>query len=192
MAIAPEGERILVHTSNFRKVKRVDDVINMFRIVQNAMPSRLLLVGDGPERQNIEKMCRDCGVCDKVTFLGKQDAVEEILSVADLFIMPSETESFGLAALEAMACEVPVISTNTGGLPELIQDGISGFTSAVGDIKDMAKNALYILENEERLHQFRKAAYQRAGEFDIQVIVPLYEKYYLEVLRKEGTKEVIS
>lgn len=189
LAIAPEGEKILVHTSNFRKVKRVDDVINMFRIVQNYMPARLLLVGDGPERQNIEKMCRDCGVCDKVTFLGKQDAVEEILSVADLFIMPSETESFGLAALEAMACEVPVISTNTGGLPELVQNGVSGFTSAVGDVEDMAKNALYILENEARHQQFRAAAFKRAEAFDIQFIVPHYEKYYRQVLNKEVLNE---
>jgi N-acetyl-alpha-D-glucosaminyl L-malate synthase BshA len=185
VAIAPEGERILVHTSNFRRVKRVEDVIHTFRIVQEKIGAKLLLVGDGPERQNIEKMCRDCGVCDKVTFLGKQDAVEEILSVADLFIMPSETESFGLAALEAMACEVPVISTNTGGLPELVEHGLSGFTANVGDVKQMAEYALQIISSDERLSEFRKAAYRRASDFDISVIVPLYEQFYNKILEQQ-------
>lgn len=182
MAIAPEGEKIIVHTSNFRKVKRVEDVVSAFNIISRTIPSRLLLVGDGPERQHIEKMCRDCSVCDKVTFLGKQDAVEEILSVADLFMMPSETESFGLAALEAMACHVPVISTNTGGLPELVQHGVNGFTANVGDVESMAAFAIELLRDEERLQQFREAAYARAQEFDIRNIVPKYEAYYERVI----------
>lgn len=186
LAIAPEGEKIIVHTSNFRKVKRVEDVVSAFNVISKAIPARLLLVGDGPERQHIEKMCRDCSVCDKVTFLGKQDAVEEILSVADLFMMPSETESFGLAALEAMACHVPVISTNTGGLPELVQHGINGFTANVGDVETMARYAIELLSDDLRLEQFRESAYARAQEFDIRNVVPQYEAYYEKVIAASG------
>lgn len=176
-AICPNGEKLLVHTSNFRKVKRIEDVIGMFSLLQKEVPAKLLLVGDGPERQKMENMCREYHLCDEIRFLGKLDAVEELLSVCDLFVMPSEKESFGLAALEAMACEVPVISSNTGGLPELVQQGKSGFMSPVGDVQDMAKNALYMLDP-ERLPLFKAAALARAKEFDIHEILPKYEAYY--------------
>ncbi len=153
--IAPNGEKILVHTSNFRKVKRVPDVVEVYKKIKAEKDVKLILIGDGPERMHVEEQCRNCDVCQDVTFLGKQEAVEEILSIADLFIIPSETESFGLAALEAMACEVPVISTNTGGLPEVNIDGVTGFTSDVGDIDKMTQDAMHILKD-ENLDQFKK------------------------------------
>lgn len=181
-AIAPNNERIIVHTSNFRKVKRATDVIRIFQKVQEVIPSKLLMVGDGEDRVNCEQLCRQFKICDNVRFLGKQDAVEEILSIADLFMMPSHSESFGLAALEAMACKVPVISTNTGGLPELNVNGETGFLSDVGDVDSMAKNAIYILENPERLAQFKENALNRAKQFDLSNILPLYEQYYKEVM----------
>jgi N-acetyl-alpha-D-glucosaminyl L-malate synthase BshA len=183
-AIAPNNERILIHTSNFRKVKRTEDVIKMFQIVQDKIPSKLLMVGDGPERNAMEQLCRELRICENVRFLGKQDAIEEILSVSDLFIMPSESESFGLAALEAMACKVPVISTNAGGLPELNIDGYCGYMSNVGDVEDMAKNAIMILENEDTLSEFKEHAYLRAKDFDLEKILPMYTDYYTEVLQK--------
>jgi N-acetyl-alpha-D-glucosaminyl L-malate synthase BshA len=181
-AIAPQNEKILVHTSNFRKVKRTQDVVHIFQRILEKVPAKLLMVGDGPERVVCEQLCRDLKVCDHVRFLGKQDAVEEILSVADLFLMPSESESFGLAALEAMACKVPVISTNTGGLPELNIDGVTGFMNNVGDIDGMAKNAIYVLENDERLNIFKDNALKRAKEFDLDMILPLYIDFYKEVI----------
>lgn len=181
-AIAPGDERILVHTSNFRKVKRISDVINIFHLVQKKIPSKLLMVGDGPERVNAEQLCRDLGICQDVRFLGKQDAVEEILSVSDLFLMPSESESFGLAALEALACRVPIITTNAGGLPELNINGVTGFMNDIGDVEGMAKNALYVLEDCERLATFKNAALDRAKEFDLALILPQYEAYYEEVI----------
>ncbi len=180
-AICPNGEKLIVHTSNFRKVKRVDDALRVFQGIVNAMPAKMLLVGDGPERANMEMLCRELGTCDDTRFLGKQEAIEELLSVADLFIMPSEKESFGLAALEAMACEVPIISTNAGGLPELNINGKTGFMSDVGDIEDMTKNALYILQD-ENLPEFKQNALQRAKDFDITNILPQYEAVYNEVL----------
>ncbi len=183
-AIAPEGERILIHTSNFRKVKRTQDVIQIFHKILQKVPAKLLMVGDGPERVNCEQLCRDLKVCDHVRFLGKQDAIEEILSVSDLFIMPSEAESFGLAALEAMACKVPVISTNTGGLPELNIDGITGFMNNVGDVDNMAKNAVYILEDDARLSVFKDNALARAKEFDLSLILPMYVNFYKEVIEQ--------
>ncbi|TNE80742.1 MAG: N-acetyl-alpha-D-glucosaminyl L-malate synthase BshA [Bacteroidetes bacterium] len=183
-AIAPFGERILVHTSNFRKVKRVDDVVRVFKLVQDKIPAKLLLIGDGPERMNIEKLCRDLEICERVLFLGKQEMVEEILSVGDLFVMPSESESFGLAALEAMACQVPVISTNTGGIPELNVHGLTGFNSNVGDVEDMAANALRILEDDDRLAEFKANALLRAHEFEIENILPKYEAVYRSVLKE--------
>jgi len=185
-AIAPGDERVLVHTSNFRKVKRTMDVIHTFKKIKEKIPSKLLMVGDGPERANNEQLCRELDIWDDVRFLGKQDAVEEILSVSDLFLMPSESESFGLAALEAMACKVPVVATNVGGIPELIEDQISGFMSNVGDIEDMAKNALYILKDCDRLKSFKQAALARAKEFDLSLILPKYEAYYKEII--EATK----
>lgn len=146
------------------------------------------MVGDGPERRNAEELARQLDISHAVRFLGKQDAIEEILSVSDLFLMPSSSESFGLAALEAMACHVPVISTNTGGLPELNRHGVSGFLSDIGDVEDMAKNALYILEDCDRLLKFKEAAYKRAQEFDISKILPMYENYYEEVIRQSQNK----
>lgn len=183
-AIAPSGEKILVHTSNFRKVKRTEDVVKIFAEVVKRIPSKLLMVGDGEERSACEQLCRDLDVCDNVRFLGKQDAIEEILSVADLFIMPSQSESFGLAALEAMACKVPVISTNAGGLPELNVEGVTGYLRDIGDIDGMAERAIYILEDAERLAQFKDNALARAKEFDLAKILPLYENYYIEVVER--------
>jgi N-acetyl-alpha-D-glucosaminyl L-malate synthase BshA len=181
-AIAPQNEKLIVHTSNFRKVKRVDDVIKIFGKINSKIPSKLLLVGDGPERHNAEALCRELNLCESTLFLGKQNPVEEILSVCDLFLMPSETESFGLAALEAMACEVPVIASNAGGIPELVQNGISGFMANVGNVNEMAEKGIYILENEARLKQFKANALARALEFDINNIVPVYEKFYDQVI----------
>ena len=183
-AIAPNHERIIVHTSNFRKVKRVDDVVKIFHKIIQEVPSKLLMVGDGPERRNAEEQARELGITDCIRFLGKQDAIEEILSIADLFIMPSGSESFGLAALEAMACKVPVISSNTGGLPELNVQGFSGYLSDVGDVDDMAKNTIHILKDCEVLNQFKENALTRAKEFELSKIVPRYEKFYEEVIEK--------
>ncbi len=182
-AIAPNGEAILVHTSNFRKVKRVEDVVRIFQKVYEQVPSKLLLIGDGPERYNLEQLCRKIGLWHEIRFLGKQDAIEELLAVADLFLMPSESESFGLAALEAMACEVPVISSDVGGLPEVNIHGKTGFLSKVGDVEDMAKNAIQILKNPDLLKEFRVNALKQASRFDIKHILPEYEAYYEEVLK---------
>jgi N-acetyl-alpha-D-glucosaminyl L-malate synthase BshA len=180
-AIAPHGEKLLVHTSNFRKVKRIEDVIRVFSEVRKQIPSKLLLVGDGPERTAMENLSRQLDACDDVRFLGKLDAVEEVLSVCDLFLMPSEKESFGLAALEAMACEVPVISSDAGGIPELNVHGKTGFISKVGDVADMVKHALFILKD-ENLPVFKHNAIERAKEFDVTRILPMYENYYKKVL----------
>ncbi len=184
-AICPNGEALIVHTSNFRKVKRIPDVINVFYNIHKVVPSKLLMIGDGPERNEAEETCRELKICDDVRFLGKLEAVEEVLSVADLFLMPSEKESFGLAALEAMACEVPVISSNTGGIPELNVQGVTGFMSNVGDVEDMTKNALIILDK-NNLPTFKANALKRAQEFDITNILPQYEAYYEEVMAKSG------
>lgn len=183
-AIAPNGEKILIHTSNFRKVKRTEDVVKIFAMIRKKIPSKLLMVGDGGERSACEQLCRDLGVADDTRFLGKQDAIEEILSVSDLFLMPSQSESFGLAALEAMACKVPVISSNTGGLPELNIDGVTGFLNDVGDVKGMAEKSVYILEDDVRLATFKENALARAKEFELSKILPLYENYYIEVIER--------
>lgn len=180
-AICPNNEKLVVHTSNFRKVKRVEDALRIFKQISDKMPAKLLLVGDGPHRTNVEALSRELGVAENVRFLGKLDAVEEVLSVADLFLMPSEKESFGLAALEAMACEVPVISSNAGGIPELNIHGVTGFVSNIGDVDDMSKNALHIL-HDDNLETFKAAALARAKELDINKIVPQYEDYYREIL----------
>jgi N-acetyl-alpha-D-glucosaminyl L-malate synthase BshA len=187
-AIAPNDERILVHTSNFRKVKRTEDVIRIFAKVNAVIPSKLLMVGDGQERPECEQLCRDLNVGDNVRFLGKQDAVEEILSISDLFLMPSESESFGLAALEAMACKVPVLSSNVGGLPELNIEGQTGFLRDVGDIDGMAEKAIYILQDEARLQQFKENALARAKEFDLALILPQYENYYRQIIEESNAK----
>jgi L-malate glycosyltransferase len=180
--IAPNDEKIIIHTSNFRKVKRIDDVIKAFAIIRRQIAAKLILIGDGPERNAMEQLSRENGTCDDVRFLGKLDSVEEVLSVGDLFMLPSEKESFGLAALEAMACEVPLISTNTGGLPELNVQGITGFMSNVGDVEDMAKNALYILDD-ANLPTFKANARRRAEDFDLGQIVPQYEAIYNRLLK---------
>lgn len=183
-AIAPNGERILTHTSNFRKVKRVEDVIRVFEKVNRHVPSKLLLIGDGPERRQMEDLCRQIGLCDEIRFLGKQDAVEELLAISDLFFIPSQSESFGLAALEAMACEVPVISSNAGGLPEVNIHGVTGFLSDVGDVDAMAHHAISILSDDNVLQSFRKNALEQAERFDIRHVLPKYEAYYVEVIER--------
>jgi N-acetyl-alpha-D-glucosaminyl L-malate synthase BshA len=187
-AIAPNNEKLVIHASNFRPVKRISDVIEVFNRIHEKIPSKLLLIGDGPEREKIEKESRDSPAREHIRFLGKMEAVEEILSVGDIFILPSETESFGLAALEAMACQVPVISTNTGGLPELNVNGETGFLSEVGDVDDMARNAIFLLEDEERLTQFKNQALNHARKFDIWNILPEYEKLYKKVVAENQEK----
>lgn len=181
-AIAPQGEKIMVHVSNFRKVKRPADVLEVFKRIYQKLPSKLLMIGDGPERQHLEQMCREQGTCDHVRFLGKQEAVEELLALADVFILPSESESFGLAALEAMACHVPVISSNSGGIPEVNIHGKTGFVSEVGDVEDMARHALALMSDEKLLDTFRENAFQHARQYDVHRIMPIYESYYEEVL----------
>lgn len=190
-AICPNGESLIVHTSNFRKVKRVNDVMSIFNNIHKEIPSKLLMIGDGPERTSAETMAREFGINDAVRFLGKQDAVEEVLSVADLFLMPSEKESFGLAALEAMACEVPVISSNTGGIPELNVQGVTGFMSNVGDVEDMTRNAMFVLDK-NNLPKFKENALARAKEFDITRILPLYERYYESVIKKASAMQSLE
>ncbi len=184
-AIAPMNQRLLVHTSNFRKVKRVQDVIEVFRKVNAVIPSKLILIGDGPERPAMERLCRELQLSEEVRFLGKQEAIEEILSVCDLFIMPSESESFGLAALEAMACQLPVISTNTGGLPELNIQGVTGFLCEIGHTEEMAAHAIDLLKDENILQRFKQNALKRARDFDIHKILPLYENYYHRILNNQ-------
>ncbi|RVU25054.1 N-acetyl-alpha-D-glucosaminyl L-malate synthase BshA [Sandaracinomonas limnophila] len=181
-AICPNGEMLLMHTSNFRAVKRIQDIVQVFEKVNKVIPSKLLLVGDGPERTGIEHLCRELGVSQDVRFLGKLDIIEEALSLADLFYLTSEKESFGLAALEAMACEVPVISSNAGGIPEVNLHGITGYVSEIGDINDMAANSIKILEDPALHSQMKQNALLRAKEFDLKVILPKYEAYYQKVL----------
>lgn len=180
-AIAPNGEKILTHISNFREVKRVEDVIRVFDQVHQILPSKLLLIGDGPDRRKAESLCRELGLMDEIRFLGKQDAVEEILAVSDVFLIPSANESFGLAALEAMACEVPVISSDVGGLPEVNIHGKTGYLSPIGSIEDMAKNTLKIIGNDQTLAQFRQRALEQAKRFALDLILPQYEEYYEHV-----------
>lgn len=182
--IAPNGEKIIIHTSNFRKVKRVEDVVAIFSRIIKEIPAKLLLIGDGPERSHIEKVCREHNTCDWVTFLGKQEAIEEILSIGDLFVLPSESESFGLAALEAMACEVPVISSNAGGIPEVNINGVTGFLSNVGDVDSMAQNAITLLKDPEMLKTFRKNALKQAHNFDLKTILLQYEEVYNRVVNQ--------
>jgi L-malate glycosyltransferase len=181
-AVAPDGEKILVHISNFRKVKRVDDVIYVFQKLSEKINAKLLLIGDGPERINLEKLCRELGLCEQIRFLGKQDAIEELLSISDLFLLPSATESFGLAALEAMACEVPVISSDSGGIPEVNIHGETGYLFKTGDVSGMAEYAFKLLSDDELLAQFRKNALNRARLFQLEHILPQYEQFYEEVM----------
>ncbi len=180
--LANTDERIITHVSNFRPVKRVLDVIHIFNKIQDKIPSKLLMVGDGPDREKTEILARELGIKDKILFLGKSDEVRKIMCLTDLFLLPSETESFGLAALEAMAARTPVISSNTGGLPEVNLHAKTGFLSDVGDTDDMAKNAIFILEDDNRLKEFKDRAYQYAQKFSIDKILPKYEAIYRLVL----------
>jgi N-acetyl-alpha-D-glucosaminyl L-malate synthase BshA len=176
--IAPNGEFVLLHASNFRKIKRVEDVVHIFAGINKEVPSKLLFVGDGPERPVAEDLVRHLNLSDHTRFVGKQEQMEEILAISDVFLLTSDYESFGLAALEAMAASVPVISTNAGGLPEINIDGVTGYMSNVGDIADMTANALKILKNEETLKTFKTNALEQAKRFDINMIVPQYEALY--------------
>ncbi len=183
-SLCPNGEKLLMHTSNFRKVKRIQDIVKVFAIVRRKIPAKLVFIGDGPERSGIEALCRELEVQNDVRFLGKMDGIEEALSLADLFLLTSEKESFGLAALEAMACEVPIISSNAGGIPEVNIHGVTGYVSEVGDVEDMAANAIKML-SDPILHDKMKAnALKRAQEFDIVKILPLYEKFYERITSK--------
>jgi L-malate glycosyltransferase len=183
--IAPNGEKILIHTSNFRPVKRVTDAIKIFEQVVKEVPSKLVLVGDGPDRYECERLCRQLDICQHVKFLGKQDGLVEILSSSDLFLIPSQSESFGLAALEAMSCGVPVISTSVGGLPELVKHNETGFIAEIGDVERMAKYAIDLLTNEKKYSMFSRNARERAvNNFAVEQIVPMYEAHYTKVLEK--------
>jgi L-malate glycosyltransferase len=180
--IAPNGEKIMVHTSNFRQVKRVPDIIRMFEKVVKEVPSKLVLVGDGPERSECERLCRELDLCDNVRFLGKQERLVDILTSSDLFLIPSQSESFGLAALEAMSCGLPVLSSSVGGLPELVQHNSSGYIFEIGDIDRMARYAVDLLGNERKYELFSENARKRALTFDKASVVPVYEEYYERIL----------
>lgn len=181
-AVAPDGERIIMHASNFRKIKRVEDVIRIFNLINKEIPSKLMMVGDGPERHGAEELSRELGLCDVVRFVGKQEQMEEIMAITDLFLLTSEYESFGLSALEAMAARVPVISSNAGGLPEVNVHGKTGFMAPVGHISEMAEFGIYILKEDSQLEQFKNQAFEHACKFDIKNIVPKYEALYESVL----------
>ncbi len=183
-AIAPGGEKVVMHVSNFRPIKRVKDVIRIFKKIHDELPAKLILVGDGPDRPLIESLCRNLGICNDIRFIGKQENLEDIMSCSDLFLLPSAYESFGLAALEAMASEVPVISSNAGGLPEINIQGETGFLSPVGDVQGMATQAIELLSNEPLLKKIRKQAYRHAQNFDISRIVPQYENLYKQTVRQ--------
>lgn len=176
--MAKENERIITHISNFRKVKRIPDIIKIFYNIQKEMPAKLMMVGDGPEKEKAEALCMELGIYDKVIFFGNSNEIDKILLLTDLFLLPSETESFGLAALEAMACGVPVISSNSGGLPEVNFDGYSGYLSNVGDVDEMAANAIKILKDDAVLNEFKANALEVAKKFDIKNILPKYEALY--------------
>ena len=182
--MAKKEERIVTHISNFRKVKRIPDIIKIFYKIQEKLPAKLMMVGDGPEKSKAEQLCKELGILDKVIFFGNSNEIDQILSYSDLFLLPSETESFGLAALEAMAWSVPVVSSNSGGLPEVNFDGISGYLSNVGDVDSMAENALKILSDDATLKQFKDNALNTAKQFDIKNILPLYEELYHKALNK--------
>ncbi len=182
--MAKENEKIITHISNFRKVKRIPDVIKVFYNIQKEIPAKLMMVGDGPEKEKAEALCQELGIQDKVIFFGNSNEIDKILCLTDLFLLPSQTESFGLAALEAMACNVPVISSNSGGLAEVNFDGVSGYLSDVGNTDEMALNALKILKDEKTLATFKENAFEVAKQFDIKNILPLYEALYLKAINK--------
>lgn len=186
---APNGEFLITHISNFRKVKRVHDVLSIFKgLLDKGLKVKLMLVGDGPERNKLEKKCREWGLCDSIIFLGSMKSTVEVLAISDLFLLPSETESFGLSALEALAAKVPVIASNTGGIPEVITHGFSGFLSNVGDVEEMVNNAYFILSDPERKIQFSKNAFEEGLKFDLENILPIYEKLYEEALSEYMAK----
>lgn len=180
--MAKENERIITHISNFRKVKRIPDIIKIFYNIQKEMPAKLMMVGDGPEKEKAEALCMELGIYDKVIFFGNSNEIDKILCMTDLFLLPSETESFGLAALEAMALGVPVISSNSGGLPEVNFDGVSGYLSNVGNVEEMAANAIKILKDDATLKEFKKNALEVAKKFDIKNILPKYEALYQKAI----------
>ncbi|VAW25700.1 UDP-N-acetylglucosamine:L-malate glycosyltransferase [hydrothermal vent metagenome] len=180
--IANENERIITHISNLRPVKRASDVIAVFYKIQKEIPSKLLLVGEGPDRESIECQAKELGILEKVLFMGNSNEVNKLLCYSDLFLLPSETESFGLAALEAMAARTPVISTNSGGLPEVNVHGVTGFLSNVGDTDDMAKNGIYILKDFDKLQQFKQNALDQAKKFSLENVLPAYKEIYREVI----------
>jgi len=180
--LADKSEKIITHVSNFRPVKRIKDVIQIFYKIQQQIPAKLMMVGDGPEKEAAEYLVEELGIADKVLFLGRSNEVDSILCLSDLFLLPSETESFGLAALEAMASSVAVISSNTGGIPEVNVDGFSGYLKNVGDVNGMAEKAIYILEDEERLLQFKQNALETAKKFDLETIVSQYEELYINAI----------
>ena len=182
--MAGEREKIVTHISNFREVKRIPDVIKIFYNIQKEIPAKLMMVGEGPEKEKAERLCDTLGISDKVIFFGNSHEIDKILCFSDLFLLPSITESFGLAALEAMASGVPVISSNTGGIPEVNIDGVSGYLSDVGDIESMSKNAIHILSNNEILKQFKLNAIKESKKFDIHNVVPQYEAIYERTLKK--------
>ena len=181
--MADENEMIITHISNFRKVKRIEDIVKIFYEIQKEVPSKLMMVGEGPEKENAEYLCNKLGIQNKVIFFGNSNEIDKILSYSDLFLLPSETESFGLAALEAMACGVPVISSNSGGLPEVNKDGFSGYLSDVGDVTKMSQDAIKLLQDKEKLQQFKINALETAKLFDIQQIMPLYEQVYYQAIQ---------
>ena len=181
--LAMPDERVIAHISNFRSVKRIPDVIQIFHAIQKEIPSKLMMIGEGPEREKAEQLCVELNIENKVVFLGNSNEVNKILCFSDLFLLPSQTESFGLSALEAMASGVPVVSSNSGGLPEVNINGVSGFLSPVGDIKSMSQNAIHILKNPNDLQTFKKGAKSTASKFDIHQIVPSYEKVYETALK---------
>lgn len=183
--IAPNDEKILVHASNFRKVKRVQDVVRVFAQAVDKVPAKLLMVGDGPERPMAEELSRELGVDEHVRFLGKQEQMEEIMAVSDIFLLPSDYESFGLAALEAMAARMSVISSNAGGLPEVNIDGVTGYLTKVGDVAAMGEKVVDLLTDDEKLNRFKEQAYEQACRFDIHNIIPRYEKLYSRFCRME-------
>lgn len=184
IAVAEPHERILTHISNFRPVKRIEDVVKIFYKVQMETPSKLLMVGEGPEKRKAELLVRKLGISEKVIFLGNSHEIEKLLCYTDVFLLPSESESFGLAALEAMAANTAVISTNTGGLPEVNVHGVTGYLSNLGDVDDMAKNALAILKDDETLMRFKKNAKEHTKQFSLENILPVYEDIYSSVLEK--------
>ena len=183
--MAKPEELIVTHISNFRKVKRIDDVVRIFYGIQQKLPAKLIMVGDGPEREIADQLCKDLGIKSKVLFLGNTSDIDRILCFTDLFLLPSASESFGLSALEAMAAGVPVVSSNTGGLPEVNEEGVSGYLCPIGDVKAMAEKAIYILEDKTRLAQFKQNARKVAERFDEDRIVPMYEALYYSTIDNE-------